>query len=102
MQVCTIVARNYLAPARVLAQSLVASNPDARLAVVVIDAIDDKEDFAQEPFEFISPLDIGIGADEYLRMATMYEVMELATAIKPWLLRTLLDRGAETATYLDP
>ena len=102
MQVCTIVARNYLAPARVLAKSLVASNPDARLAVVVIDAIDDKDDFAHEPFEFISPLDIGIEADEYLRMATMYEVMELATAIKPWILRTLLDRGAETATYLDP
>jgi glycosyltransferase involved in cell wall biosynthesis len=102
MQVCTIVARNYLAPARVLAQSLVASNPDARLSVVVIDAIDGTDDYSREPFEFISPFDIGIEADEYLRMATMYEVMELATAIKPWILRTLLDRGAETATYLDP
>ena len=102
VHVCTIVARNYLAPARVLAQSLLASNPDAHLSVVVIDAVDGEDDFSEEPFEFVSPFDIGIEADEYLRMATMYDVMELATSIKPWILRTLLDRGAETATYLDP
>src|SRR5712671_1236119 len=102
MHVCTIIARNYLALARVLGDSLLASNPDARFSVVVIDAVDGEDDFSEEPFEFISPFDIGIEADEYLRMATMYDVMELATSIKPWILRTLLDRGAETATYLDP
>lgn len=31
-----------------------------------------------------------------------YDVTELSTALKPWLLQHLLDRGAETVTYLDP
>ena len=39
---------------------------------------------------------------ELQHMATMYDVMELATALKPFLLRHLLDEGAPSATYLDP
>jgi FkbM family methyltransferase len=35
-------------------------------------------------------------------MAMAYDVTELATALKPWLLEHLLDRGADTVTYFDP
>ncbi len=35
-------------------------------------------------------------------MALRYEVLELSTAVKPWLLRHLLSEGAPTITYLDP
>ncbi len=35
-------------------------------------------------------------------MALRYEVLELSTAVKPWLLRHLLLEGAPTITYLDP
>ena len=36
-------------------------------------------------------------------MAAGYSVLELSTAVKPWLLRHLLhERGAERITYLDP
>src|SRR5438105_4745546 len=35
-------------------------------------------------------------------MAAIYEVTELATAVKPWLLELLLGRGADAAVYLDP
>ena len=36
-------------------------------------------------------------------MAAIYDVMELSTAVKPWLLRHLLERpGVDSVTYLDP
>src|ERR687890_17674 len=36
-------------------------------------------------------------------MAAIYDVLELSTAVKPWLLRHLLDgRGLERVAYLDP
>ena len=36
-------------------------------------------------------------------MAALYNVLELSTAVKPWLLRHLLNvRGCETLAYLDP
>ena len=35
-------------------------------------------------------------------MAASYSVVELATAVKPFLLRALLDGGMSDVTYLDP
>ena len=35
-------------------------------------------------------------------MAWRYDVLELSTAVKPWLLCHLLARGGATITYLDP
>ena len=72
------------------------------LTGVRVRTIGDDDEFGDEPFEVISPFDIGIERDEFLRMATMYDVTELATAIKPWALRTLLNRTGTSATYLDP
>jgi glycosyltransferase involved in cell wall biosynthesis len=99
VQLCTIIARNYLAYARVLAESLAEHQPDGRLAVLVVDGADDLR--GQEAnFEVLSPADIG--CDEFERMAARYDLVELATAVKPWLLRFLLGRGAPAVTYLDP
>ena len=37
------------------------------------------------------------------RMAAAYEVIELSTAVKPWLLRHLLhDRKLRSVAYFDP
>ncbi len=95
MQLCTIITRNYLAHARVLARSLAEHQPGARLAVLVVDG-------TVEPhgFEVLSPADVG--CEQFAKMAARYELLELATALKPWLLRFLLARGARTVTYLDP
>ena len=40
--------------------------------------------------------------DGFARMAVMYNVLELSTAVKPWLLRWMLRDGADGAVYLDP
>lgn len=102
MNACTIIARNYLAYARVLADSFHEHHPDGRFTACVLDDIGGDLDVSAEPFEVLSAYDIGIPRAEFHRMATIYDVMELATAVKPWVLRTLLDRGAPDVAYLDP
>ncbi|HEX9986049.1 MAG TPA: glycosyltransferase [Thermoanaerobaculia bacterium] len=101
-QVFTIVARNYLAHARVLAASLARHNPDARLSVVVLD--DPRRSVPAEPsFEIIraGELPFDPPSDLYT-MAATYDVTELATALKPWAFAHFFARGASVVIYLDP
>ena len=99
MNVCTIVAKNYLAHARLLARSLTAQHPDSRLTVLVLDDIEGYVDPADEPYRLWGPQDID--CDPFAEMASKYSVIELSTAVKPWLLQTLL-ADADHAVYLDP
>lgn len=104
---CTIVARNYVPAAKVLATSYLAHHPDHRFVIAVIDAPwDQVEETTDEGLEqagcrIIGPSVFGISEDDYLRMATAYSVTELATSVKPYLLRELR-RDHEVAIYLDP
>ncbi len=101
MNICTIIASNYAAHARVLARSFAAQHPDGHCSVLVIDDAEGRIDPAGEPFELIRLDEIGLPDPE--RMAAFYGVIELSTAVKPWLLRHLLDRdGVDAVTYLDP
>jgi len=101
MRFCTVVARNYLAYARVLTASVHRVHPDAVVSVLVLDDIDDPVDETVEPFEVIRPTDLDIEPREFHHMATIYNVLELATALKPWVLRRLLQTD-EVVCYLDP
>ena len=101
MHICTIVARNYVAAARVLARSFLRHNPDGTCWTLVIDDVDAEVDGSSEPFEVVRPEQLAI--DPWHRMTAGYSVLELSTAVKPWLLRHLLnERGADRVTYLDP
>ena len=99
MNVCTIVAKNYLAHARVLARSLSAQHPDSQLTVLVLDDLEGYADPAQEPYRLWGPADID--CEPFDRMVSAYSVIELSTAVKPWLLRKLLTEQ-DHAVYLDP
>jgi glycosyltransferase involved in cell wall biosynthesis/SAM-dependent methyltransferase len=100
MHACTIIAKNYLAQARVLARTFLEHNPSGEFSVLVIDDTEGYIDDTSEPFTLLSPRDIG--CEPFTRMAARYDVLELSTAVKPWLLRSRLDAGADTITYLDP
>jgi glycosyltransferase involved in cell wall biosynthesis len=103
--ITSIVARNYLPQARVLARSFRRHHPDGRVLVLVLDADADQADGlrAGEPFDVVTPDELALEPAELRRMTTIYDVLELATALKPFLLRHLVvDRGEPTATYLDP
>jgi glycosyltransferase involved in cell wall biosynthesis/SAM-dependent methyltransferase len=101
VDVCTIIAKNYLAYARVLGRSLAEHEPDVGFKVLIIDDIEGYVDPAEEPFEIVSIDQLDI--DGFERMAVMYSVLELSTAVKPWLLRWMLANSTDGgAVYLDP
>ena len=98
---CTIIAKNYLPFARTLARSFAEQRPDDRCWVLVIDAAEGYVDGASESFELLTPEDLQI--EHFSRMAALYNVLELSTAVKPWLLRYLLEgQGLDRIVYLDP
>src|SRR4051794_18517158 len=102
MKFCSVIACNYVPFARVLATSLTANHPSCRLAVLVIDDLDHRFDAASEPFDVLHLEDVLTDTRELHRLALLYDVTELATAVKPLLLRHLLDAGHDRVLYLDP
>src|SRR3954452_8181783 len=83
----TIVGRNYMPFARVLAESLAHNHPGLELAVVVADA-----DRSASP----AALDVPNWRDLSFRCTRQ----ELVVALKPFLLASMLDR-ANSALFLD-
>ncbi len=99
---CTIVARNYLPHARVLAASFLQHHPEGEFFVLVIDDEQRELDASRETFACLRLTDIGLSTDEIGRLAGIYDVTELATAVKPRLLAWLLAGGRDHIIYLDP
>src|SRR5690242_89744 len=100
MDICTIIAKNYVAQARVLARSFAEHHPEGRCHVLVIDDFEGYIDPSQEHFELVTPAQLD--CEVWQEMVERYTVIELSTAIKPWLLRHLLSQGRPAITYLDP
>ncbi len=101
VHICTIAARNYLPFVRTLATSFREVHPDGRVSALIFDDIDCVVG-PGEPFEVLRLADLGEDVGELHRMAMIYDVTELATALKPWLLEALLGRGSDAVLYLDP
>lgn len=101
MNICTIIAKNYVAHARVLAESYLEHHPGGTCYALVIDEVDGYIDATSEPFELITPAQLDI--EDFEHMAAIYNVLELSTAVKPWLLQHLLEeRDLERIAYFDP
>lgn len=100
MVFCTTIARNYVPYARALTESIQEHHEGARVVALILD--DEEATAAGYGFETLHPSDLALDPAEYRRLATIYDVLELATAVKPWLLERLLEEGAEAVTYLDP
>jgi hypothetical protein len=97
--VCTIAARNYLALAASLFASLAEFEPDCDRFAFLIDDVGRVETLAEgavlRPEVLFAPA-------AYAALTRGYDVTELATAVKPALLRYLLDQGYDRVLYLDP
>lgn len=103
MHAVTIVARNYLPMAKVLAASFLSHHPAGRFSVLLIDG-DEPDRAHDEQLDILLVDDLGLPREEWRAMAAMYSVTEYATALKPATLRHLLratPRGHAVA-YLDP
>lgn len=101
MNICTISVKNYLAHARVLAESFREHHPDGVCTVLILDDPRRTIEVAEtEPFEILHAEDIGIPGLH--QTAVRYAPTEFSNAVKPWLLKYLLERGASHIVYLDP
>src|SRR5205823_333422 len=98
-QACTIITRSYLPQARVLYRSFRQFHPDIRFSALVFDA---QRGAIHEPFDLFVLDDIGLPPGEETRMPMLYNVTELATALKPWFFRHLLGREQTPLLYFDP
>lgn len=97
--VCTIAALNYLPRVRVLHRSMIRTNPGVRFVMLVVDDVD--RIGVDEDFETIDATEV-IDPRELARMATMYDVTELSTALKPFAIAFVQQRFGGAVCYLDP
>jgi hypothetical protein len=98
----TIVAKNYLAQAAILERSFLEHHPGGSFFTVLIDGSEDSKRESQSLGRFLIPSDLDIDSQVLERMATIYDVMEFATAIKPKALEYVLKLTGQHVAYIDP
>lgn len=100
-RICTIIAQNYLPQAMALLESSRNIYPDIEFFVLMTDT--NQVDHSFLPTATILTLaDVKIPPSWLEDMKTYYDPVEFATALKPFLLSTLLAEGVRTVTFLDP
>lgn len=98
----TSAACNYLPKVRLLIQSLKRHHPEIRLVLALSDLVDDPEALRGEAWDEIMPIDT-LGIPDWRRWAFTHDIVELSTAIKPFVLQRLLDRpDCGGVFYFDP
>lgn len=100
MNICTIIARNYIASARVLAESFKEQHPNGTCTALILDDPEKTMNSEVEPFEVLHVEDIGV--PELRDMFSRLSAVELSAAVRPWLLKHILKQGAGHVVYLDP
>lgn len=96
----TVVTKDHLALARVLARSLRVHHPECDFAVVLADRVQGCFEPADELFELVLAADLGVPAFEEFKY--WYSRLELCTALKPYALRYFLERGThDEVLYFD-
>ncbi|GAC1385084.1 MAG: hypothetical protein NVSMB48_21530 [Marmoricola sp.] len=97
---CTILATNYLPKALALADSL-REHEKSELHVLLIDAETSADLPEVDGVRFLATDSLGVGLAEVRRLAMSYDLVEFATAVKPLLLKALLE-DHEHVAYIDP
>jgi glycosyltransferase involved in cell wall biosynthesis len=97
----TIVAHNYIPLARVLAGSIAKQHPEIDFFIVVVDHPALTRLLSSDQFNFVAITDIDFGSDGFDMMATIYDVMEFSTSVKPFALKHFL-ASYDYALYFDP
>jgi hypothetical protein len=85
-----------------LIQSLKRHHPEIRLVLALSDRLDDPELLRGEAWDEIMTID-ELGIPDWRRWAFTHDIVELSTAIKPFVLSRLLDRpDCSGVVYFDP
>jgi glycosyltransferase involved in cell wall biosynthesis len=103
---CTILARNYLASARTLVASIARHDPGAAVDVVVVDVLVGDQSWVTDEEVAVRVLgldELGLDRGAWRWMRAFYDVYELATAVKPAVLRRAREDAPDgVAVHLDP
>lgn len=99
--VFTIIAKNYLAFARTLMESVAAQHPDFLRFVLLVDEVEGFLDPAREAFRVHRSSALPIPQNRLFHLK--YRVLELATAVKPYYMQFLFaSYDIAQLIYLDP
>ncbi len=97
---CTVITKNYLAHARVIAESFQRHNPTVPFFVLLADRLDGAFVPDDEPFTLIEVAEIAV--PDLLRLAFQYTVFEFSNALKPFFLAHLFAAyGFDKLIYFD-
>ena len=95
----TICSNNYLSQAEVFFASVRAVHPEVDLVLGLADA-HHAEDAYPAGVEILPAAELGI--PDFASFAFRYDVMEFNTAIKPYVMLRLFERGYRSLVYFDP
>lgn len=98
--VCTIISKNYLAAARVLMEGAARHAAGADRIVLLVDRVDGCFDPARENFRLMLSTELAIPDSRWFHFK--YTILELNTAVKPFLIERLMEEGYDAVVYLDP
>lgn len=102
IHVFTSAACNYIPKVRVLVESVKKWHPEWVIHLALSDEIPEGLDLSSEPFDEVHPAS-SLSIPDFKGWAFCHTIVELSTAIKPFLLRKLLDRDdCAGVIYLDP
>ncbi len=102
LAICTIVSKNYLPFARTLAESYLEHN-EGEFFVLLADKIDGYFEPDSEKFRLIEIEELRDIVPEFDKFCFQYTILELNTAIKPYLLEYLFTKfDIKKLVYLDP
>lgn len=97
----TIVAKNYLALALTLGDSIRAVHPEYDFIIFLADGADGEIDLSRQKYKVMEVKDIGI--DQWLDMAFKYDISEFSTSIKPFCFDYLARESKyDNIMYFDP
>jgi hypothetical protein len=102
IHVFTSAACNYIPKVRVLIDSIKLWHPEWVIHLALSDKLPEGIDLSQERFDEIHPADT-LDIPNFIGWSFCHTIVELSTAIKPFMLKKLLDRDdCAGVIYLDP
>jgi hypothetical protein len=97
----TTSSNNYFAFSRTLLESVKRHHDDADLFFLLVDKTADERVALDKSLANIVLVD-EIGIPDFRKMAFAYDVVELNTAVKPFFINHLFQKGYAKVLYLDP
>ena len=96
---CTACTVSHLPRARVAASSWREHHPDSAFFVLLLDHDGRPDD--GEAFRTLRPEELGLSTQELAVQQGIYDAYELSCAVRPPLMRLLLERGAPSVIFTD-